>query len=292
MSNNMRKYEALYQSNADHYGTYEKSYGSQKISSISQTEKGLVSIRFKGLEEVSVLISPRGTVQVFYSTLGELDACLMLLNEVLVPRVSEVLYLVPKGTYTIVDKIRCLIQEGKISHDMSLDSEQFAELTGWKKEDVKDVMPTIIQEKFPYGIELKVSRIIAGCSMAEPNVGEWLKSVEQALKREGFYSPESFEWDQKQYFELVKHFCASPDFDVVVRVKAFLDGRAIIEATPRRFVDSAHKIFTNILDKYAIPYKTEAPVKTAGVPLKLVAILGIAFGTLALCLLLRSSKQN
>lgn len=238
------------------------------------------------------MISAHGTIQVFYFTLDELNTWLKFLGEILVPRFNERLHLTPKGTFSLVDKIRCLIQEDKITHDMSIDSEAFAELTGWEKEDIKNAMPTIMQEIFPCGIELKVSRIIAGCSRPEPYVEEWLKSVERALKTEGFYSPDSFEWEQNQSFELVKHMYAGANYDAITRVKAFLDGRVTVEAKPRHLAGLAHRTFNDTLDKYAIPYERETPAKTARNPLTLVTIMGIAVGTLALFVLLGSSEQN
>ena len=292
MNSKERKHEARFQSNMDYYATYKKSFGHQRVKSIDQTLKGHICIRFNGLDEVSTLISPYGTIQVFYFTLDELNTCLKFLGEILVPRFNERLHLTPKGTFSLVDKIRCLIQEDKITHDMSIDSEAFAELTGWEKEDIKNAMPTIMQEIFPYGIELKVSRIIAGCSRPEPYVEEWLKSVERALKTEGFYSPDSFEWEQNQSFELVKHMYAGANYDAITRVKAFLDGRVTVEAKPRHLAGLAHRTFNDTLDKYAIPYERETPAKTARNPLTLVTIMGIAVGTLALFVLLGSSEQN
>ena len=276
------KYEARYKCNINYYATYEKGLHHPKVRSIYPTQKGHINIRFKGLEEVSTLISAHGTIQVFYFTLDELTACLNNLKEILVPKLDERLYLAPQGTYILVDRIRYLIQEGKITHDMSLDSGKLEELTGWEKEDIRRALPTILQEIFPFGIELKVSRIIAGCSTAEPYVEEWLNRVEQALKREGFYSPYSFEWEQNQSFELVRHMSAN--CGAMVHVKAFLDGRVITEAKPKHLTESADRILNNIFDKYDIPYETEIPVKIAKNPFLPVAILGIAIlGTLALC---------
>ena len=58
-----------------------------------------------------------------------------------------------------------------------------------EKENARRLMPTILQEIFQFGIELKVSRVVAGCSRAESYVGEWharekkeiLENMKQAL---------------------------------------------------------------------------------------------------------------
>lgn len=277
-----RKHEARFESNIDYYATYQEGFCHPKIGSINPTQKGHIRIKFKDLEEVLTLISTQGTIQVFYFTIGELDACLNLLREILVPKFGEEIHLTPQGTYILVDKIRYLIQEGMITHDMGLNPEKLAELTGWEKEDIWDVLPTILREPFPFGIELKVSRIIAGCSRAEPYVEGWLKSVEQALKREGFYSPNSFEWEQNLSFELVKHICVDANYEAVMCVRAFLDGRVVTEAKPRHLAELAHRVLNAVLDKYEIPYETEILVQTAKGPLLLVPILA-TLGILALC---------
>jgi len=288
-----RKYEALYGSNMNYYATYRKGFGDPRVGAIDQTEKGLINIKFRGLEEVSILISPQGTIQIFYTTLGELQASLDFLMEILVPKFGETLCLVPQRTYSLVDKIRYLIQEGEITHDMSLDSKRLVELTGCSNEDIKNNLPTILNEIFPFGIELKVSRIIAGCSRAEPYIEEWLSSVEQALRREGFYSPCLFEWEQNQSFELVKHMCVGANHEVVIRVKAFLDGRIVTEAKPRHLAGLAQRILYAILDKYEIPYETEIPVEMTKSPLTPVVILGlVTLGALVLCGLSNTGSPN
>lgn len=276
MHNKARKHQALYQSNIDYDATYMKGLGHPRIKSIDQTRKGHIYIKFKDREEVSTLISPRGTIQVSFSTLGELNACLNFLREVLVPKFGEGLFLTPKGTYTLIDKIRYLIQEGKITHEMGLDLGRLAELTGREKEDIRSALPAILQEILPFGIELKVSKVLAGCSRAESYVEEWLGSVEQALRREGFYSPYSFEWEPNQSFEFVKHVDVDVNCEGVICVKAFLDGRVITEADPTHLTRWANRIVNDILDKYAIPYETKIPVKTAKGPWIPVVVLGIA----------------
>jgi len=195
--------------------------------------------------------------------------------EILAPKAGEELHLTPKGTFTLVDKIRHLIQEGKIIHDMSLDLEKLAELTSWEKEDIRNAMPNILQPIFPKGIELKVSRVVAGCSRAEPYIEEWLERVAQGLRREGFCSPNSFQCEHNLFFELVKHGNVGADCEAVIRVKAFLDGRVVAEAEPKHFTDLASRILDATLDKYDIPYETEIPVETPRSPIAPL-MLGLA----------------
>lgn len=255
--------------------------------------QGHIKVVFEDLENVSTLISTQGTVQVFYFTPGELHACLNLLREILVPKLGEELCLKPQGTYDLVDKIRYLIQEGGIEHDMSIDLEKLTELTGWEEEDLRGALPVIVKEIFPFGIELKISKIIAGCSRAEPYVEDWLKSVEQALRIEGFHTPPSFEWEQNQFFELARHMCTGANYEIMIRVKAFLDGRVITETEPRHLADLADGILNDILNKYQIPYETEIPVEIAKNQLVPVAIFGIAaLGILAFYGLSRSFHQT
>jgi hypothetical protein len=289
LKNKMRKYEALYRSNIDYYATYDACCGDPRVADIDQTEKGLIYIEFKGLENVLTLISPQGIVQIFYSTLAELSACLSLLRSILAPKSGEKLYLEPLGRYILVDQIRCLIQEGKINHDMSLDLGKLAELTGWQEEDIRDVLPTILQEKFPFGVELKVSNMVAGCSRPEHYIEEWLESVRQAFMKEGFQSPCSYQWKENQSFELVKHISVGANYEAAMRVRAFLDGIVVAEAQPKHLTNFANAMLHSVFDKYGIPYETEAH-KMVKNPFIEVVILGIAIlGIFSLCRFGRSS---
>lgn len=65
-----------------------------------------------------------------------------------------------------------------------------------------------------------------------------------------------------QYFELVKQIYVPTNCYALLRVKAFLDGRVIAEATPSRLTGSAYRILNATLDKYAIPYETETQTET------------------------------
>ena len=278
----IRKYEGCYESNIDYYDTYEAALNHQRLKSIDQTLKGHIFIRFRGLERVTTLISTQGTVQVFYCTLAELNACLGFLGEILIPMPGERLYLKPRGKYDLVNKIRHLVQEGKIAHDMIVDLGTLSELTGWKEGNIRNALPNVLQENFPFGIELKVSRITAGCSRAEPYVESWLRSVEQALREEGFYSPLSFEWEQNQSFELIKHTHTGFGNRLkVVRVKAFLDGSVVTEAQPKHFTDSAENMLDVILDKHSIPYETKTKdTKSKSNPFISLVFLGLVFSIL------------
>jgi hypothetical protein len=95
-----------------------------------------------------------------------------ILGEVVVTRNGEPLRLEPKGCFSLADRIRSLIQEGRIGHETTLSLEELAKLTGSDKGNIKDEIPKILEQKYPYGIELKVATIRAGCQRAEPYVEE------------------------------------------------------------------------------------------------------------------------
>jgi hypothetical protein len=235
-----------------------------------------------GLEDVVALISPQGIVQVAFSRFDELDAFIRILRNVVVTRNGEPLQLEPKGCFSLVDKIRSLIQDGRIGHETNLSLEELAGLTGSDKGNIKDEIPKILAQKYPYGIELKVATVRAGCQRAEPYVEEWLGNVERALRAEGFCSPDPFDWQSDQYFELAKLVQFGPDNTAIVRVRAFLNGTIITEATPKHLTDPASRNLHAIFDKYSISYDMKMQIFTRKTPRALLAIMGIAFG--ALCL--------
>lgn len=260
----------------------------QKVSSVSRVDQSqALLLKLNGLEDVVALISPHSILQVTFSKFEELDAFLKILGDVALTGNGEPLKLEPTGCFSLVDRIRSLIQDGRIGHETALSLEELAELTGSDKGNIKDEIPRILEQKYPYGIELKVATVRAGCQRAEPYVEEWLGTVERALRAEEFCSPDSFEWQPDQYFELVKLVNSDANGTVVVLVRAFLNGTVITEATPKHLTEMASRTLHTILEKYSIPYDIEMRTETRTVNarktwLTLLAVAGIAFGALGL----------
>jgi hypothetical protein len=282
----MIRAQALYQSNIDcestHTKAFEMSLFKQAVESVSIDRSQLLRLKLIGLEDVVALVSPQGTVQVTFSSFENLDAFMRILGQVAVTRNGEPLRLEPKGCFSLVDRIRSLIQEGRIGHETILSLEELAELTGSDKGNIRDDIPRLLAQKYPYGIELKVATLRAGCQRAEPHVELWLGDVERALRAEGFYSPDPFNWQSDQYFELMKLVQFGEDSTAMVRVRAFLNGMVITEATPKHLTDLASRSLHRIFDKYSIAYDMKMQTETGKTSRALLAIMSIALG--ALCL--------
>jgi hypothetical protein len=288
----MGRVQALYQTNIDCDLTHEKAWNmgcmKQKVSSVSRVDQSqALRLKLNGLEDVVALISSHSILQVTFSKFEELDAFKKILEDVAVTGNGEPLQLEPMGCFSLVDRIRSLIQDGRIGHETTLSLEELAELTKSDKSNIKDEIPSILEQKYPYGIELKVATVRAGCQRAEPYIEEWLGTVERALRAEEFYSPDPFEWQSDQYFELVKLVNSDVNGMVVARVRAFLNGTVITEATPKHLAEMASRTLHTILEKYSIPYDIEMRTETRTVNarktwLTLFAVMGIAFGALGL----------
>jgi hypothetical protein len=131
----MMRVQALYQSNIDCDSTHERAFEMSRVNqivrSVSREDRSqLLRLKLIGLEDVVALVSPQGTVEVTFSSFEDLDAFARILGQVAVTRNGEPLRLEPKGCFSLVDRIRSLIQEGRIGHEMVLSLEDLAELTG------------------------------------------------------------------------------------------------------------------------------------------------------------------
>jgi hypothetical protein len=61
------RYQAIFLSNADYSLTYKKASEVQDVLSLDRTQKGLISI--KGPDNIQVLVSPKGKVELTASNL-------------------------------------------------------------------------------------------------------------------------------------------------------------------------------------------------------------------------------
>lgn len=107
---------------------------------------------------------------------------------------------------------------------------------------------------------------------------KWLENVEHALKEEA--PPDSFSWQQDQFFELVKPLRVEANGEAIMCVRAVLNGKIATEVEPTNYTVVAKGISESILNNYSIPHTTETPVETQASRTSL-ALMGIAIGVLA-----------
>jgi hypothetical protein len=118
-----------------------------------------------------------------------------------------------------------------------LSVDELACIVGCKREELRKAMPTVLSQKYPYGIELEASTLVAGCQRSEPYVEQWLDSVERAIRTEEFLSTDRIGWEDNQYFQFIR--CIGANTNARIIVKAFLDGRIIAEARPSQLTERA-----------------------------------------------------
>ena len=277
----MHKYQAVYESNIDYDRTCQEAKVCSNVRYVGTTRKGLIQLGFKGLENAEVLISPRGKIEIFYASDSEKNACIDRLNGVLVPNTDEQLTLWSCGSFSVADRIHFLAQEHSIRHDQILNVDELASMTSCTRQELIKAMPTILSQKYPYGIELKALTLVAGCQRADPSVEQWLDSAERALRTEGFVCTDRAGWEDNQYFQFIRRINANTDAKIVV--KAFLDGSIIVEARPWQLTELANNTIEEILSKYAIPYQKSIPdLEKAGNANGFVAALALAVGALVI----------
>jgi hypothetical protein len=294
------QHQALYSSNADWENTLESAQtnlypdGIVRQVNVAERSQSLL-IKFVGLDDVQTLISARGTVQITYRDFDGLDACRRLLESILVTNQGESLRLEPMGQYSVVDKVRSLVQEGRIGHESEMDIGQLSDMIGIDEHNMIKNIQGILQQDYPYGINLKVATVKAGCQRAEPTVEKWLSDAENALLAEGFCIPSNFEWRQNQSFELLRNVQFDSNTWGAVRVRAFLDGAIRVEATPDFLTTPAYRLLDSILDKHCVPYGTEETTEKRKTPSIWWGILGFAAGVVTIYVvsrIVRSSLQK